>query len=145
MCMCVYGGHPGPLITGAVCQQLERLECILCGYINQCVITSKYRDRLAKKQDERHRHQVTKRLQTLSRYWRGTEGLKVGYWGTRRWKPVPEETVRGLRFAGKVVSLVQLPGTLVVCMSVHEAAWEAGGGGREITLSCRVSPLLSGV
>lgn len=35
---------------------------------------------------------------------------------------MPEETVRGLRFAGKVVSLVQLPGTLVVCMSVHEAA-----------------------
>lgn len=55
------------------------------------------------------------------------EGLKVGYWGTRRWKPVPEETARGLRFAGEVVSLVQLPDALVACMSVHKAAWEAGG------------------
>lgn len=127
--MCVYGGHPGPLITGAVCQQLERLECILPGYINQCVITSKYRDRLAKKQDERHRHQVTKRLQTLSRYWRGTEGLKVGYWGTRRWKPVPEETVRGLRFAGKVVSLVQLPdGWLCACLCTRQREKQGVGG-----------------
>lgn len=68
VCMCVYGGHPGPLITGAVWQQLERLECILGGYINQCVITSTYRDRLAKKQDERHRHQVNKRLRAWARF-----------------------------------------------------------------------------
>lgn len=115
--MCVYGGLLGPLITGAVCQQLERLECILCGYVCQCVITSKYQDRLAKKQDERHRRQVTKWLRAWARYWRGTEGLKVGYWGTRRWKPVMKKPweVWGLA-AGKVVSLVQLPDVLVACI-----------------------------